>query len=222
MNIQIHIADLAEELADPRQHREERWGWSAARHRIRLQDHIVIQDGLLAQLHEAVASAMDKTDRAGGSRSASRSAPPLQLEALACYMEIAASAAQWCDALGVPKRPTVEGNIRALAGASLSGYGEDLLADMRRWRNRAATLTGWQQPLYKPRAECPVVECGRANTLRINLLAKTAVCMACEAYWDSATIGILGAHIAQAVRQPRVPVRSGAAGHGGWASKVAL
>lgn len=222
-DLRIEIADVASELADPHQHREKRWTWSPQRNRVRLPDHVTVQDGLVVQLYAAVAPAMSAAaDDRGGPRNA-RSAPPLQLEALGCYLDICTNAADWMETLGLPLRPWPEGNIRALAGTRHGDRAQDLLGDLKHWRNWAATMTGWQS-IYTPRAACPFTECPttQPGTLRVNLTRQTAYCTACESWWDEQTIGILAAHIENTtgtytIDRPRV--RSGAAGHGGWASR---
>lgn len=220
MTTQIAIAEVAAELADPHQHREPRWGWDRSRHRIRLPDHVTVQPGLVTQLREAIAPVLGSA--AGGARGIPRSAPPLQLEALSRYRDIDAHTADWCRALGVntATRPDVEARIRALAGANHFDRAADLYADLRRWRSWAATCTGWQA-VYIPRAPCPVSECARMSSLRINLDRQTAVCTACRSWWDEQTITILAAHISDTTDgHQTIRVRSGRAGHGGWASRA--
>lgn len=219
MTLQVAIADLAEELCDPRQHREQRWGWSASRHKVRLADHITIQPGLLAQLHDAVAPLLASLDEPGA-RGVPSSTPPLQLDALDRYLDIAVNAASWCHLLGVRTRLDPADNIRGLAGAQHGEHAAALLHDLRRWRGWAATMTGWRS-IYAPRAACPVIECGRTGTLRINLDRGTGICIACRSWWDETTITILAQHIANTSdgHEP-IRVRSGWAGHGGWASRT--
>lgn len=197
---QVQIADLIEELCDPRQHREQRWTWSDQRNKVKLPDHTTIQPGLLAQLYEAVEPILGKTgDNQGGSRGVARSTPPLRIEALDRYLEIANAVDDWCEYLHIElaNRPTTQSRLRALAGAdTTSDQAAELLADLHRWRAWASTLTGWQT-IYQPnRAYCPVLECGAQGTLRINLTRKSAICTACRSWWDEATIGLLADHIA--------------------------
>lgn len=223
-DLRIEIADLASELADPHQHRAKRWTWSPTRKRVNLPDHVTTQPGLIVQLHEAIAPALSSaTDDRGGTGHA-RSTPPLQLEALDRYLDITVQAADWAETLGLTLRLHVHENIRGLAGANHGDRAQRLLTDLKRWRNWAATMTGWQS-IYTPRATCPVTECPttQPGTLRVNLTRQTAYCTTCEAWWDEQTIGILAAHIENTtgtytVDRPRV--RSGAAGHGGWASRT--
>lgn len=217
MTLQIAIADVCHELADPQQHRARRWQWDAARHKQTLPDHITTQPGLLTQLHQAVAPLLGSLDE--GARSIPKSTPPLQLDALDRYLEIAVYAASWCHTLDVHARLQPEANIRALAGANHGDRADDLLADLRRWRSWAATMTGWQS-VYAPRAQCPVLECGRTGTLRINLDRQTGICVGCRSWWDETTITILAAHIADSEDHQTIRVRSGRAGHGGWDSRA--
>lgn len=218
MSTQITIADLAEELCDPRQHTEPIWGWDKNRHRKKIGEHKVVHPGLLVQLHDAIEPLLGGLDD-GGSRGVPRSTPPLQLEALDRYIDIEISALTWVGHLGLTPRATPADNVRALVGAPLAGWADDVLADLRRWRSWAATMTGWQS-MYTPRAACPVPDCGETGTLRVNLDRPSATCVACRSWWDEQTVGILAQHIATIAPTERVPIRSGRAGHGGWASRV--
>jgi hypothetical protein len=94
----------------------------------------------------------------------------------------------------------VESNVRALVGKA-GGLDDDtvrrLLADMRQWHRWCNVLTGWES-VYRPAGvPCPVVDCWKTNTLRINLTAKTAMCRACGATWsqDDGSVFILADHI---------------------------
>ena len=204
MTHQLAIADLATELADPHQHREPRWEWNGSRNKVKLPDHITIQPGLITQLYQAIAPILSKTSNPenGSSHGIARSRPPIQLEALDCYLQITTAIDDWCHHLHIDistqGRRTVESRLRALAGANAtSDETADLLNDLRRWRSWAATLTGWQK-IYQPnRAYCPVIECGAQGTLRINLTRKSAVCVVCRSWWDEQTIGLLADHIAK-------------------------
>lgn len=221
MTLQIEIADLANELAYPRKHREPRWRWSETRHKVPMPPHITTQPALLVQLHDAVKPLLSQMDESGGGQGAPGSRPPLQLDALNRWLEIADQAAWWCRALGVDDRGDPIDDVRALAGANHTDRARDLLAAMRSWRSWAATMSGWQA-IYTPRAACPVVECGRSGTLRVNLHKVGAICVACGAWWDETTITILAAHISNSTDgHEGVRIRSGWSGHGGWASKAA-
>lgn len=196
MTHQLAIADLATELADPHQHREPIWGWTPNRHRVKLRDHTTIHPGLITQLHQAIAPLLATLDNTGA-RGVPKSTPPLQLDALDRYLDITVHATTWCHTLDIRPRLQPEQNIRALAGANHRDHAETLLADMRRWRNWAATMTGWQS-IYRPRAWCPTIDCtaDQPGTLRVNLTSQTAICTACRSWWDATTIGILGDYIA--------------------------
>lgn len=215
----LQIADVASELADPRQHREPRWRWSEARHKVPLPAHVTTQPGLLVQLHEAIKPIMSSVDESG-TRSVPKSSPPLQLDALNRWLEISTEAAWWCRLFGLDDRGDPILDVRTLVGAQHGDRAADVLTALRCWRSWAATMSGWQS-IYTPHAACPVVECGRMGTLRINLHKVGGVCIACGAWWDETTITILAAHISNSTdgHEP-IRVRSGWSGHGGWASRA--
>lgn len=218
------IADLAEELCDPHRHRQQRYGWDKQRHKIRLPDHITTQAALLTQLHQAVVPLLSQAADDAGGMFAANSRPPLQLEALDRHHAITVAAAGWCSSQGLRAKLTARDNIRALVGHT-NRLGDDhlhmLRADLRRWRNWAATMSGWES-ITRPRALCPVVECGAKNTLRVNLSTEAGMCAACGSSWDATTIGILAAHIsAEKPAQAAPRIRSGVQGNGGWTTRYA-
>lgn len=217
----LTIADLVAELVDPHEHREPRWTWSAGRNKVKLPDHITTHPGLLHQLHAAVRPAMSSATDQGGSHHAARSTPPLQLDALSCYLDITVAAADWCEHLDIQLRTTPADNIRALNAAANTDAADQLLNDLRRWRGWAATMTGWQE-LFTPRAWCPVIDCtaDAPGTLRVNVTRQTAICTTCRSWWEPGTIGLLAQHIADTTTHTRTPIRSGTTGHGGWRSRA--
>ena len=189
------IADVASELADPRQHTERvRTGWTAARNPV-FTAHTTIQPGLLAQLYESVIPGSAEQE---GARSTPGSRPPLALEALSRHSAIVIAVTRWCWTLRLELRDTVEGNLRALVGAAAQlddDTARTLLSEMRAWRRWCAVMTGWESPLFAPRAPCPV--CETLGTLRVNLSAASAFCTACGSGWDREDGGIevLARHI---------------------------
>lgn len=220
----LDITELAEALCDPRQHREPIYGWDNNRNRKRLGDHITTQEALLVQLHRAVVPLLTQAIDDGTSIGAAQSRPPLQLEALDRHNAITIGAANWCTRQGIRPRLTAIANIRQLVGHAprLDADHQHLLrADLRRWRNWAATMAGWQS-IHRPRAACPVVDCGQRDSLRVNLTTETGLCVACGSTWDQTTIGLLAEHITtQRPTQPRTMIRSGIQGNGGWATRHA-
>lgn len=215
-NIQTDIANLAEELCDPRQHSEPIYGWSASRHRIKVKDHITIHPGLLVQLQEAIAPLLGGLGE-GGARGVPKSTPPLQLDALDRYLDIEVKALGWCQIFGVTPRANLAGTVRRLVGVPHGDRSGDLRADLRRWRNWSATLAGWEA-VFSPDAACPVSTCQKRGALRINLLRQTAFCTECRCWWDETTIHGLALYLTadEVHERQRVPVRSGVAGNGGW------
>lgn len=201
----VELAQLAEELCDPHQHVEPIREYDKHRNRRVRRAYVTTQPGLLAQLGEAMVDASSSNGGAAA-HSVPGSRPPGSWEALATHAAITVGVARWCWDLRLPMRDTVEANIRLLVGGHPSLDDErfaQLLADVRRWRHKAAVMTGWQLPLFAPRVPCPV--CDKPNALRINLDRQVAVCtnperderdeLVCGATWDAATIGVLAEYI---------------------------
>jgi hypothetical protein len=197
VTLQETIRDLADELCDPHMHAEPVPYWDNNRNR-KFRRHITVQPGLIAQLYQSVLPASSSGEPSAGGVPGSR--PPLAVEALSRHDEIAMAVLRWCTSLKLRTQVSVESNVRRLAATAQSFDDEDarvLLSEMRQWRRWCAVLTGWEN-LYRPAGvPCPVVDCGRTNTLRINLTAKTAMCQACASTWseDDGSIQVLGAYI---------------------------
>lgn len=220
------IAELAEELCDPRQHTERVYGWTRQRNRKVVRLHTTVQPGLIVQLRDAVHEpATINEDHAPRGR-AEPSRPPLQLEALARLMDIALYSNEWVHDARIEHRGGIERNIRALVGAAPRidrSLQLGLLSDLRRWRGWAAVLSGWALPPLQPHVNCPNPDCAKLGTLRIILERKTATCCECKHIWDDrdGSIQLLARYIAQEQARPRlrVPIGSTVAGHGGWAGR---
>lgn len=191
------ITEAADELTEPHRHTERIRDWDANRN-AKYRTHVTTQPGLLAQLYQAVTPSGSAGEASTGSSFGSR--PPLAVEALSCHLTITVAVMDWCAHLGTTVRATVESNLRALVGAAPKLDADNqraLLADLKAWRRWCAVLTGWET-LYQPGGvACPNVDCGQANTLRINLTNRTAMCKACGAAWaeDDGSITILADHI---------------------------
>lgn len=221
----VEIADLAEQLCDPRQHTERIWGWTKQRNRKVIKLHTTIQPGLVAQLRDAVHSPAAIGDEQPRHSRTALSRPPLQLEALARLIDITLDTNEWIHALRLPHRGHIEPNIHALVGAAPS-LGSDnqhaLLHDLRRWRGWAAVMSGWALPPYQPHVPCPNPECGK-HGLRIIVERQTATCSECKHIWDDTdgSIRMLARYIAaeNARERAKVPIRSTVSGHGGWAER---
>ena len=190
------IADLAEQLCDPRQHVERVPYWDKNRNK-KHREWRTVQPGLLEQLHQAAVEPVDGRTEPGPKR-VQGSRPPLALEALSTHSAISAYAARWCWSLELDLRDTTEANVRAIVGAAAtmdSDTIDTLAAEMRQWLRWAAVATGWRAPLFAPRVACPA--CDQVGKLRINLAAQAAHCRACQATWaaDDGSIYLLGEHV---------------------------
>jgi hypothetical protein len=191
------IRDVADALTEPHIHSEPVRYWDNNRNP-KIRQHRTVQPGLLAQLYQSVIPVLSSAEPAAGGVPGSR--PPLAVEALSRHDTIAMAVLRWCRSLNLTLRVSVESNVRALVGAAATMDNDTaraLLSEMRQWLRWCNVLTGWER-LYRPAGvTCPVVECGKLNSLRINLTSSTAMCQACGATWsgDDGTITVLGAHI---------------------------
>lgn len=224
----IEIAELAEELCDPRSHTEPVYGWTKQRNKTLIRQHTTTQAGLIQQLRAAVRHPAVHDEQAVRGRE-TPSRPPLQLEALARIMDITLLANEWLSTTRTVHRGDVESNIRALVGAAPrldSDAQHRLLHDLRRWRGWAAVMTGWALPPYQPHVTCPRSECAQLGTLRIILERKTGLCVACQTVWDDrdGSINLLATYIASETAKPhvKVAIRSTVQGHGGWTERRSL
>jgi hypothetical protein len=222
------IAGLAEELTDPRQHRETLWSWSPSRHRIKTGEHITVQPGLLEQLRDAIYPSATIGDNTSP-RSLPQSKPPLLLEALSHHIAITMGANRWIWELRAINNGTPESNIRTLVGAAARADDDtrrELTADLRRWRNWAAVMTGWANPPMTPRVPCPNPDCAQMSTLRILPERRAGMCSKCDRVWDDTdgTIEALAEWVTNYANNPTptARIRSGAAGHGGWMTRHAV
>lgn len=220
----VEIADLAEQLCDPRQHTERIWGWTKQRNKKVVRIHTTIQPGLIVQLRDAVHTPTAEDEQTRHHR-ATLSRPPLQLEALARLIDIAVTSNEWVHHTRIVNRGGIEPNIRALVGNAPRldrDLQHDLLSDLRRWRGWAAVMSGWALPPYQPHVPCPNPECGK-HGLRIIAERQTATCSECRHVWDDTdgSIRMLARYIAAENARPRirVPVGSTSAGHGGWTTR---
>lgn len=195
MSLLDQILDLADTLTDPRVHREQYTIWVGGHRKIR--HHPTVQHGLLRQLYNAaIIPTVAGNDETGGSTHGSR--PPLEVEALSRHTQITKAAATWCTTLGLTKRGTPESNIRQLA-ATRSQLDHDqqkaLHADLRRWAGWCRVYLGLEQVRRIAGTRCPLPDCAKPNTLRINLTTSHGLCTACGATWGHDTIGVLAEHI---------------------------
>jgi hypothetical protein len=197
VNVHDQIQDVADALTEPHLHVEPIPYWDNNRNR-KIRRHQTVQPGLIAQLYQSVVPASSSAEPGAGGVPGSR--PPLAVEALSRHDTIAMQVLRWCRSLHITARVSVESNVRALVGAS-AVFDDDtarvLLSEMRQWKRWCSVLTGWEN-IYRPAAvSCPVLGCGKVNTLRVNLTSKTAMCRACAATWsdEDGTIGLLGDYI---------------------------
>jgi hypothetical protein len=200
------LRDVADALTEPHIHSEPIRTWDRNRN-LKIRMFKTVQPGLLAQLYQSVIPAGSTGEPPAGGVPGSR--PPLAVEALSRHDEVSMAVLAWCRQLALPTRVSVESNIRALIGAYAHLDDDDqreLLRQMRQWQRWCSVLTGWES-LYRPAAvPCPIIACGKTNTLRINLTAKTGMCQSCGAAWsdEDGSIGVLGDYIRSMTDPERV------------------
>jgi hypothetical protein len=153
-------------------------------------------------------------------RAPQESRPPLRLEAFSALVAIHREVEEWRDALGLNRRDTLKGQLRAVCGQPTLPEPEqvELVRDLRRWYGWAATLSGWITPPEQLAAPCPALiqpadlsqparECA-AIGLRVNFAARTACCVVCRAAWSEDTWGPLASYVTQwmlpALREARI------------------
>ncbi len=193
--------DTADQLTDPRHHREPRYGTDAHKHRIVVGHHITTQPGLLAQLAAMAypGAGSDEAD-SGGGRAVPGSRPPGDLDAISAYVAITIAVTRWCWSLRLDLRDTVESNLRQVVATAIGRSDRDvqitLLSEMRSWRNQAEAITGWRRSAVQLPQPCP--HCGERQ-LRVNVEGPAARCLACGVQWDAETVGVL-ARVLEAYR----------------------
>ncbi|MFI6270720.1 DUF7341 domain-containing protein [Micromonospora zamorensis] len=218
------IAELAEELADARQHIEPITGRDRWRNKTMRAVWVTSHAGLLDQLAEVGNDTGGTSDSAGTSRPHPGSRPPGRWEALALSATIAAEVFLWITDLGLDGADTTTANVRALAGHAQrldDADAAELVTAMRRWRHQAAVLTGWATRMWAPNIACPVADCGKTTSLRIHVDRRLGYCTACRAQWDDTegSYGVLVNYIAATgdpAQRRTNRIRSGRAGHGAW------
>lgn len=203
----LFVAQVTEHvhvLVDARRHTEPVWVWVGRNRKLRA--YTTDQPSLLDQLR-AVADEPTVEDPTGAARPVPGSRAPGGQDALDRLIAIEHAVTWWtADHLHRDLRPTVEDNLRLLAGASTRMEDPDLrrlAGDVKRWHGWAATLTGWQTPPWRPRAACPL--CARLGTLIVHLDEKRAYCSGCAEVWseEDGSIGLLADHIRQASDTPQ-------------------
>lgn len=216
------IAELAEELCDPRHYREPVYEWTPSRNRKLVRVVVTTQAGLIDQLRESV----HPVNTGEGGRTIPASRPPLQLEALDRLIAIEDGALGWTHRLHLTSWHSLEAAIRRLVDGAARAEDDiraQLLGDMRRWRGWAAVMTGWATPPMTPYIRCPNPDCGQLSSLRILPERRAALCSRCAHVWDDTdgTYAALGAWVvAQADNPPpKLRLHASTAGHGGWANR---
>jgi len=206
VDIMADLAQVCDDLTNPRKHREPRGHyWDAARHRRTLPDHEVTLPGLITQVGQIVYPSGQQDDGTCTMRPVPGSRIPGNPKAVTCYLEIHIAVTRWHVLFGLTLRDTIESSIRQLLGKASSEHSDtqvELLDEMRRWRHQCEIVTRWRDPDPELDAPCPVEQCG-ARTLRVNLAKRTARCNTCGARWAEevdedrgiGSIGVLGRHI---------------------------
>jgi hypothetical protein len=188
------LAALIDDLCDPHLNVERIYDTDQHRNKRVRRIWETTQPGLLAQLAQSVQLAGQQPEGALGGTF--RSKPPLQIEALSRYLSIQVGAVRWAWSLRQDIRDTPESQLRGLIGPASTLDDPTLtvlIAEVRQWRRWCAVMTAWESPAYAPHVPCPL--CEKVGQIRVNLTARTAVCLSCEAGWDPDTIGVLAEHV---------------------------
>lgn len=207
---QLDIHDMVEELTRTHTHREpylrrtNGTTWTAG--------HVTNVPALINQLLGATPASQgsDSGSTSFGSRPAAR------IEAIDTLMLIDDEASRWVRDLGeddpgdtldkATGRPIRGSGTRAcitmLHGlhASAEHCGSDrgtrgcctkhsIEHAVRRWWHQARIASGWDSPSWRPNNTCPV--CEQRQSLRVNLIAQTAMCIECREVWTPEEIGLL-------------------------------
>ncbi len=185
------IAELADELCDPRQHVEMvPGGWTKSRNKAKPTRHVVVLPGLIQQLYDAALDPAAALMEGAGGKPKSR--PPFAVEIFSTYDDIVKGAMRWVHAVRAEPRDTVQSNIRARVGLVHKldiDTAEALFLELRTWRRWCATMTGWDRPPFRPRICCP--ECESKGSIWINGDKMLAYCKECQAHWEGDQIGDL-------------------------------
>lgn len=187
------IGDAVDALTNTMHVREKYEIWDGNRNRKTHEwDHRM--PSLIDQLEAAaIPGEVYVEDTGGHIRRTPSSCPPARLEAINLSLTITVGAADWAWRCRVPVREDTAANLRGLVGAKTdSDTQASILNDLRRWVYAARVIAGWQRPPWRPDAPCPACD---QRGLRVRLDLSTATCVECGEAWDSATIGILGAHV---------------------------
>jgi len=188
------LTALIDDLCDPHPHIERIYDTDQHRNKRVRRIWETTQPGLLTQLAQSVQYAGQQAEGAIGS--AFRSKPPLQIEALSRYLAIQVGAVRWAWSLRLEVRDSPESQLRGLIGPAATLDDPTLtvlVAEVRQWRRWCAVMTAWESPAYAPHVPCPL--CDKVGAIRVNLTARTAVCLTCGAGWDPDTIGVLAEHV---------------------------
>lgn len=194
------IADAADALTDPRQHREPRWEWDQNRNRKPLPDHVTTLPGLIQQLRDMTEPGA--TDDGAGVRTVPDSRPPVAIDAVSLLASIEFGVARRCLEFGWAARETVEATIRLLvgeAGRLPSDKQRVVAAELRSWRHQAEVICRWQVGGVELVAPCPArvgdTTCGARGTLLANADTHAAWCTACGTQWEPDEAEALFRHV---------------------------
>ncbi|WP_152203621.1 DUF7341 domain-containing protein [Georgenia thermotolerans] len=165
--------------------------------------HVTRHPSLLGQLASAVTGTTGPST-AGGKGFESK--PAARLDALDALTRIEQEARWWVAALYGPRRATAAANLQWLAGHATTMPTHDLADldhDTRSWVAAATTISGIDQPAWRPYIPCP--NCDEKGTLRIRTDPVYATCVACGEGWDRSTVGAIADHLDIVTQSHEIP-----------------
>lgn len=206
MNVPIELEDYLDQLAWPMKSQQP---YAMSQHnrdgsvtRIQI-NHPSRHMPLITQLWQAGNQTPHDDE---GARPGYASKPTARIDALDAHARIDAEAARWVRRLGDDDPEGTIGVLRHLKGLAAALVRDTkhkrspaccdwhrLEHDARSWWIQCRVLTGWDSAAWRPDCTCP--PCGTRGSLRVKLVAKTAMCVECKEVWDEHTIGLLADHI---------------------------
>ncbi len=160
-------------------------------------EHIVNVVSLLEQLHHT--PLLETLGDNNGLHTPPGSRPAGSLERLAALETIRREATRLNTYMHGPTRNDLDHILRGLIGVATmqdTDTQEHLATTSHRWLSLAWSVTGWNDPPFRPDNKCPL--CEARHSLRVRVITASDVhasCCQCGEVWTPDTINVLIAHI---------------------------